>query len=193
VPTKTAERSSARERLLDAASELFYEEGVHTVGIDRVIERAGVAKASLYNVFGSKDELVKAYLARRQTITNDRITKGLARYGTAREKLIGVFQIQAAVFTKPGFRGCAFIGASSESPRPGGPVETAADEYRGWIRNLFLDLAREAGARDPAALAKQLCLVYDGTVIASWMDRDPTAAATSLAVAMALVNAALDS
>jgi AcrR family transcriptional regulator len=188
----TTERSSARDRLLDAASELFYEEGVHTVGIDRVIERAGVAKASLYNVFGSKDELVKAYLARRQAITSDRITQGLPRYKSAREKLLGVFQIQAPVYSRPGFRGCAFIGASSESPRPGGPVETAADEYRGWIRSLFTDLAREAGAPDPVGLAKQLCLIYDGTVISAWMDRDPTATATSLAVASTVINAALD-
>ena len=63
--TTSAERPSARERLLAAADELFYEEGVHTVGIDRVIERAGVAKASLYNTFGSKDELVRAYLTSR--------------------------------------------------------------------------------------------------------------------------------
>jgi AcrR family transcriptional regulator len=191
--TATAGRGSARDRLLDAASELFYEEGVHTVGIDRVIERAGVAKASLYNCFGSKDELVKAYLARRHAITSERITTGLTRYKTPREKLLGVFEIQTATFSKPGFRGCAFIGASSESPRPGGPVETAADEYRGWIRALFVDLAREAGAPDPGALAKQLCMVYDGSVISSWMDRDRTAGATAIAVAGALISAALDS
>jgi AcrR family transcriptional regulator len=188
---KTAEGASARERLLAAADELFYEEGIHTVGIDRVIERAGVAKASLYNVFGSKDELVKAYLGRRHGVTKARITEGLQRYATPREKLIGVFEIQGKTFARPGFRGCAFIGASSESPRPGGPVETAADEYRGWFRGLFLELAREAGARDPAELAKQLCLVYDGAIIGSWMDRDRTAAATARTVATTLVDAAL--
>lgn len=190
--TSTAERSSARERLLDAASELFYQEGVHTVGIDRVIERAGVAKASLYNVFGSKDELVKAYLARRRASNSERISAGLARYATAREKLLGVFEIQATTFARPNFRGCAFIGASSESPRPGGPVETATDEYRSWIRTLFTDLSRDAGAPDPAALASQLCLVYDGAVISAWMDHDPTAGATALGVASTLLSAALD-
>ena len=69
----TAPGLSARERLLAAASELFYAEGVHTVGIDRVIERAGVAKASLYNTFGSKDELVRAYLEARHAQTSERI------------------------------------------------------------------------------------------------------------------------
>jgi AcrR family transcriptional regulator len=192
VVAKAVEGGSARERLLAAAAELFYAEGVHTVGIDRVIERAGVAKASLYNVFGSKDELVKAYLAERQRVTRARIEHGLQRYPTAREKLLGVFEIQGEVFARPGFRGCAFIGASSESPRPDGPVESAADEYRGWFRDLFRNLAREAGARRPDELAKQLCLIYDGAVIGSWMDRDPSAADTALAVAGALIDAALD-
>ena len=69
MSAKTAAVPSARERLLAAASELFYAEGVHTVGIDRVIERAGVAKASLYNTFGSKEELVRAYLESRHART----------------------------------------------------------------------------------------------------------------------------
>src|SRR5882757_8493036 len=72
VSNKPPERS-ARERLLAAANELFYKEGIHTVGIDRVIEKAGVAKASLYTTFGSKDELVRAYLAERFEVRKKRI------------------------------------------------------------------------------------------------------------------------
>ena len=192
MTTTTVEGGSARDRLLAAADELFYAEGVHAVGIDRVIERAGVAKASLYNVFGSKDELVKAYLEQRSAVIRARITKGLQQYKTPREKLIGIFELQGKSFAQPGFRGCAFIGASSESPRPGGPVETAADDHRGWIRNLFLELAHQAGAHRPTALAKQLSLVYDGANIAAWIDGDRTAASTARTVATALVKAALD-
>src|SRR5882724_10614918 len=93
MATKTAapDRRPARERLLTAAAELFYEEGVNTVGIDRVIERAGVAKASLYDCFGSKEELVRAYLAQRQEVRDARITEKLKKYGTPRERLLGVF------------------------------------------------------------------------------------------------------
>src|SRR5580693_4032648 len=79
-------RPTARERLLAAANELFYNEGVHTVGIDRVIEQAGVAKASLYNTFGSKDELVRAYLETRQASVAQRITRAVERYDTPRER-----------------------------------------------------------------------------------------------------------
>ena len=82
VKEASAVRPSARERLLASANELFYNEGVHTVGIDRIIEQAGVAKASLYNTFGSKDELVRAYLETRQASVTQRITQAVERYDT---------------------------------------------------------------------------------------------------------------
>ena len=94
-----------RERLLDAADELFYQEGIQSVGIDRVIERAGVAKASLYNAFGSKDELVRAYLEGRQTSVTQRIMRAVNRYGTPRERLLAVFEGQGELFAQPGYRG----------------------------------------------------------------------------------------
>ena len=113
---KTATGTSARERLLDAANELFYAEGVHTVGIDRVIERAGVAKASLYNTFGSKDELVRAYLQDRHARTASRISRWVERSGDPRARLLAVFDAQGELFADPEFRGCAFASASAESP-----------------------------------------------------------------------------
>jgi AcrR family transcriptional regulator len=190
MPRKSADRASARERLLAAASELFYEEGVHTVGIDRVIERAGVAKATLYYAFGSKDELIRAYLEARHTATREDMMRELAaRYRTPVERLVGVFDVQGQSFADPGFRGCAFISASAEA-RPGSAVEEVANEYRAWVRSLFLDLAQEAGVTDPERLARQLVLLYDGAGISAWMDRDPTAAVAARTVAAVLVDAA---
>jgi AcrR family transcriptional regulator len=190
MPRQTADRAPARERLLAAAGELFYEEGVHTVGIDRVIERAGVAKATLYNAFGSKDALIRAYLEARHAATREGMMRELAsRYRTPRERLVGVFDVQGLWFAEPGFRGCAFISASAEA-RPGSAVEEVADEYRAWVRSLFLDLAREAGVTDPELLARQLVLLYDGAGISAWMDRDPTAAVAARTLAAALVEAA---
>src|SRR5450755_794440 len=110
---------SARERLLAAANELFYAEGVHTVGIDRVIERAGVAKATLYSTFGSKDALIRAYLERRHDERAARMDRELtARFDNPRDRLLGVFDVLGDSMAKPTFRGCAFINASAES-RPG--------------------------------------------------------------------------
>src|SRR3954464_2204431 len=103
-----ARKPSARGRLLAAAVELFYAEGVHTVGIDRVIEHAGVAKASLYNAFGSKDELVRAYLERRRDRRKQRITDELARHRSPRAKVLAVFDVLGRIGSAPGYRGCAF-------------------------------------------------------------------------------------
>jgi AcrR family transcriptional regulator len=189
MAVKEAARPSARERLLAAANELFYNEGVHTVGIDRVIEQAGVAKASLYNTFGSKDELVRAYLEGRHAHTSERITRYLERYSTPRERLLGVFEAQGELFASPGFRGCAFVSASAESP--GELVEQAASDYRGWVRSLLVDLAREAGVGAPEALGRQLHMIYDGASLSARMDHDPTASVAARAAAETLLDAAL--
>src|SRR6266849_6752701 len=97
APSPQERSAAARARLLAAASELFYAEGVQSVGIDRVIERAGVAKATLYSAFGSK------------------------------ERLVGAFEVQGLSFTEPGFRGCAFVSASADAPPGGVVEHTAQD------------------------------------------------------------------
>ena len=181
---------SARERLLASANELFYAEGVQTVGIDRIIEHAGVAKGSLYNLFGSKEGLVRAYLASRHEGTAQQIMAAVERHRSPRKRLLAVFEAQGRLFAKPGFRGCAFVAASAEAPR-GGLIEQAADEYRTWIRALFTDLAEQAGAADPGKLARQLQVVYDGAGLAAGFDRDPSIATTARAAAEALLDASL--
>ncbi|MET9388528.1 TetR/AcrR family transcriptional regulator [Streptomyces sp. NPDC002928] len=190
MPTKvTAVKPSARERLLAAADELFYSEGVQSVGIDRIVQKAGVAKASLYNVFGSKEELVQAYLDARTVNTRERIERALTRFRTPRERLLGVFDAQGQFFTEPDFNGCAHMTASAEV-QPGSPVECATDRYRQWVRTMFTDLAREAGVADADGLARQLHLLYDGAGISARMDHDPSAATTARAAATALFDAA---
>jgi AcrR family transcriptional regulator len=192
MSTKKLASGSARQRLLTAANQLFYDHGIHTVGIDRVIERAGVAKASLYSAFGSKDELVRAYLAARLEARQRRITEKLARYPTPRERLLGVFDALGELSADKAFRGCAFLRASAET-QPGSRVRSVCDDSRAWMRSLLVDLSREAGAVDPERLARQLVLLYDGATVAAQMDRDPTSAAAARAVAAGLLDAALAS
>ena len=190
TPAPVEARRSARERLLDAASELFYNEGIQSVGIDRIIEKAGVAKASLYNTFGSKEELVQAYLATRHTGTMERLNAAVEKHTDAKDRLLAVFDTQAELAGQPNFRGCAFISASAEAP-PGGRVEQAADNYRTEIRALFTRLAEQAGAPDPGTLARQLHLLYDGAGISAHMDRDPTAPLGARVAAATLLESAL--
>ncbi|MDB6082248.1 MAG: TetR family transcriptional regulator [Gammaproteobacteria bacterium] len=180
-------RLSARERLLAAAEALFYEEGFNTVGIDRVIERAGVAKASLYDCFGSKEELIRSYLLARKEARQTRLTEGLAKYGTPRERLLGVFDILGRQIAEPTFRGCAFMKARAEAPA-GGSVRQVCEDSRQWLRDLFFGLAKAAGAVDPKELAQQLVMLYDGASISAQMDRNVKAAAAARAVAAAMLD-----
>jgi AcrR family transcriptional regulator len=190
APEAAARRLPARERLLDAADELFYEEGIHIVGIDRVIEKAGVAKASLYSTFGSKDELVRAYLNRRYQNRRTRITGWVDRARDPRDKLLAVFDALADSIAQPGYHGCAFANATAESSR-GSVAEQVTQEYRAWTRNLFTGLARDAGAADPATLAGQLQLLYDGVNWAARIDLDLDAAHRARAAAAILLDAAV--
>ncbi|HEX3825891.1 MAG TPA: TetR/AcrR family transcriptional regulator [Sporichthyaceae bacterium] len=186
-------RGSARERLLAAADELFYAEGVNSVGIDQVIKKAGVAKASLYNTFGSKDELVRAYLRGRHNQTREHLARELqARYRTPRERLVGVFEVLDELFAEPDFRGCAFLCASAESDT-NEAVQKATAEYRLWVHSLFLDLAYAAGAGSPETLARQLVVIYDGAGVCAWLDQDPEVGKAAAEVARALVDTAFAS
>jgi len=190
MKAKTAdpERRPARERLLAAADELFYEGGTHAVGIDRVIERAGVAKASLYDNFGSKEELIRAYLEARHEARKARLTARLERYATPRERLLGVFDALADVMAQPTFRGCAFQRAGAESG-PGGRVKEVVDGARGWTRELFTSLAREAGARHPEELAQQFMLLYDGALVSAHLEGGTHPALAARAAAALMLDA----
>jgi AcrR family transcriptional regulator len=181
---------TARERLLASANELFYAEGIQSVGIDRVIERAGVAKASLYNIFGSKEGLVGAYLAAHQDDMTQRITAALARHRSPRRRILAVFDVQAEIIAEPGFRGCAFAAATAEAPR-GSLIDQACDNYRAWVRALFTDLAQQAGTGNRAQLARQLQIIYDGTGLAASMDHDLSITASARAAVEALLDASL--
>lgn len=171
---------------MKAADELFYCDGVNTVGIDRVIAHAGVAKASLYTIFGSKDELIRAYLERRHESRRERIERAIAVPDSPRDKILAVFDQLGDL------RGCPFIRAGAEAA-PGSAVEEANDAYRRWVRSLFMKLARDAGATDPATLALQLQILYDGAAVGARMDRNASAAKKARIAAEVLVDAATDS
>ena len=187
---RMADRPAPRERLLSAADELFYAEGVCSVGVDRVLREADVARASLYTAFGSKEELVKAYLEHRSGAWREHVRSTLpTRWETPRDRILGVFEMLGEWFAAPGYHGCPFINASAES-RPGGLIEQATDAHRAWVRGLFADLARESGAADPDAVSAQLVLLYDGAMVGAQLDRSPAPAAAAATAAAAILGTA---
>jgi AcrR family transcriptional regulator len=169
---------SAKQRLLHAADELFYNEGIHAVGIDRVIARAGVAKGSLYYSFAGKDDLVRAYLTERHGRWAARVDAGIEAHTDPRERILAVYDVLGALFAEPDYRGCAFMNALAEAA-PDSVEARAATTFRAWVRQLFLGLATDAGAEDPKSLAESLVVLYDGAVATAQMDRTPRAATTA--------------
>jgi len=186
--SSTRIEGSVRDRLLAAANELFYQEGVHSVGIDRVIERAGVAKASLYTAFGSKEELVRAYLEARAAARQRRIRERVARHERPRDRILAIFDLLGEVAAESTFRGCAFVNASAEGARGETRVREVCADSRAWMRDLLIDLARDAGVADPDQVGRQLVLLYDGATVAASMDRDPSAAGRARAAAELLLG-----
>src|SRR5439155_2481280 len=182
-------RRPARERLLAAAEELFYQDGVQSVGIDRVIERAGVAKASLYANFNGKDDLVRAYLDARFEARRASIETKLALQEAPRDKMLAVFDAMTEPLAKRNYRGCAFLRATAEMAADASGREVCRNARR-WTRELLSGLAKKAVASNPDVLAKQLVLLYDGAAASAQMDRDPAAAAEARAAAVLLIDAA---
>jgi AcrR family transcriptional regulator len=163
MPEQTAKRPSPRERLLAACDELFYRDGVHSTGIDAVIEKAGVAKGSLYYIFGGKDELVAAYLRGRLERWRQRVEAAQSGADDPDAKILAVFDAIADDVSLPEYRGCPFHNAAAEAP-VGEAQQLAIKEYRAWLRRSFLQLAADTGISDSEALADALIVLYDGAL-----------------------------
>ena len=176
MATKTAKRPSPRERLLAASDELFYRDGVHSTGIDAIIEKAGVAKGSLYYIFGGKDELVSAYLRNRHDAWRQRVEAAQARTDDPDEKILAIFDAIADYVSLPEFRGCPFTNAAAEAPA-GESQKLAIKEYRDWLRQTFMELAADTGVADSQALADALTVLYDGALATAEMGSGARAAA----------------
>ncbi|WP_344653579.1 TetR/AcrR family transcriptional regulator [Cryptosporangium japonicum] len=182
-------RRSARERLLETADRLFYREGIHAVGIDRILEESGVAKGSLYYNFDGKDELVREYLMRQHDRWVAAIDARTAAETDPHDRILAVFEALGQIFVEPGFAGCAFHHAGI--PQPGSTEELAEKKFRAWLHELFAVPVEQGGYRNPGRLVSQLVQLYDGAnIAASAAEPDPTAAEAARATAEVLLAAA---
>jgi AcrR family transcriptional regulator len=177
--------STARARLLETATRLFYAEGVHTVGIDRIIAEAGVAKATFYHHFKSKDDLVVAYLT--DEFERQRGVFGGVE-GTGAERLRATFTLLGDASCGPGFRGCPFLNAAAEFADPKHPVRAVVTEYRDYFRGLMRTELIEAGHGDPERTADYLLVIRDGMAVSGALG-DASAVRAGAEFAMAVVEA----
>jgi AcrR family transcriptional regulator len=162
--------SAARRRLLDTATHLFYTEGIRAVGIDRIIAEAGVAKATFYNHFPSKDDLVLAYIEGQDQLGRMAIAELPAQ--APRDMIAAVMGRISEAVSAGGWRGCPFLNAAAEYPNPASPVRQAIDARRVWHHGVLRDLLEEGGDPAPAVTASLLVAVSDGLLEAAYLD-DP--------------------
>ncbi|QFZ21676.1 TetR/AcrR family transcriptional regulator [Saccharothrix syringae] len=158
-------RSAAetREHVLAVTHDLFYWNGIHAVGVDRVAAEAGVAPTTLYRLFRSKDDLVAAYVERADENYRGWFGQAAKADGrSARDRVLAVFDELVAVVEPDRYRGCPFLMALAEYPDPELAAHRGAVATKRWVRARFGELAAELGAADPDALADQLALVLEG-------------------------------
>ncbi|GAA2745526.1 TetR/AcrR family transcriptional regulator [Terrabacter aerolatus] len=189
--TTSTRASAARERIVETAFSLFYARGIRAVGVDLIIAESGVAKATFYKHFPSKDDLVVAYLDRVDDVWTAQLKQAATAAGDAPAvQLVGLFDALGTACRRDGYRGCAFINAAAES-QPGTPVHDRTVAHKTAVLSWVSDLATQAGARDPGGLARSLTLLLDGGLASGSLDASPEAPRVARECADALVSAAL--
>jgi AcrR family transcriptional regulator len=184
----TTDRASTKDRLLDAAAELFYRDGV-SIGVEALCRTAGVSKRSMYQLFASKDEVLAASLERRAPEYERRLFPGLPDAATPRERILEVFERLEKWSAEPDYRGCPYLAALVELKDPEHPASVVARATKARLTEAFRALAELGGARDAQLLARQLTLVFDGASARAGA-RVETLEGLATATAAALLDAA---
>ncbi|MEU0684753.1 TetR/AcrR family transcriptional regulator [Streptomyces albogriseolus] len=165
--TRSGRPSEARTRLLGTATRIFYAEGIHSVGVDRIIEEAQVTRATLYRHFTGKEELVLAYLDQADQGMRAQITGAQAAPDAAPEDDVrAVARAIADGIRSPGFRGCAFLNAVAEYPDPDHPVHRAVLAHRQWFLETVTELLGRAGIAPADAAGRHFVMLRDGAMAA---------------------------
>lgn len=191
VAPATSGGAATRARILTAASELFYAQGIRATSADRIIEQVGITKVTFYRHFRTKSDLVVAYLG-QQAAAERAWMESVRRTGDPVGTLRTLATDIGAASCRPGFRGCAFINAAAEFSDPDDPARRAVDAHRRWMLDLFAEIAEEAGAEDVDAVARQLMVLRDGAMVNGYLG-DAATVAGSLGAAFTSILASATS
>ncbi|MEV4347681.1 TetR/AcrR family transcriptional regulator [Actinoplanes sp. NPDC049596] len=158
--------SEARQRLLTTATQIFYADGIHSVGVDRIIAEAKVTRATFYRHFPSKDDLVVTYLQEVHQMDRAAITAAIAAHTTAADSLLAIADSIAAGIKRPGFRGCAFLNAAAEFPDVNHPVHQQIIAHRQWFLDTLTTLMAQVAEDSSDAAARHFVMLRDGAMAA---------------------------
>jgi AcrR family transcriptional regulator len=173
----STESSTARQQILETASELFYQKGIQHVGINEVIAASGVAKRTLYRWFGSKDQLIEEVMQHRAAQWLGWFEAAVTDKGnTPKQRLLATFDVLQDWYAEPSFRGCPFINAVLEIADSSHPAHQVSVKLREAIRTYIMQLASEAGIGDPASFSQQYLLLIGGASLMATIEGSPIGA-----------------
>ncbi|MDX1711615.1 MAG: TetR family transcriptional regulator [Rhodovibrionaceae bacterium] len=182
-------RPTKRDELVQKALRVFYRHGFHATGMDRLVAETGISKTSMYKHFRTKEELILAALRLRDEQFRNWLYRRMEEIApTPRGQLLAMFQVLGEWFAQPDFQSCMFIKASGEYPEPGHPIHAQSAEHKRLIFTHLRDLARQAGARDPDVLARQLVLLKEGAIVTAHLGYADDSAGDALAAARVLID-----
>lgn len=182
-------RPTKRDELVRKALDVFYRDGFHATGMNRLAAETGISKTTMFKHFRSKEELILAVLRLRDQDFRNWLFRRMEEAGPARAQLPAMFDALAEWFASPAFRSCMFIKAASEYPDPDHPIHAQAAEHKRLLFRQLRQIAADAGADDPAGLARALLLLKEGAIVTAHVDHDADPAADAKAVASALLSA----
>lgn len=167
--------TSSRLRLMEAADDLFYREGFHAVGLDRILNAVGVTKTTFYNHFESKEQLILEVLRNHDRWWRETFQRNLRRHGgdDPRDQLLALPDVIDELINSEEFNGCIFINIAVQFPLPHDPAHEAAADHKREMELIMRDLAMRAGAGDPVGLAEELCLTLEGAYVTQQVARRP--------------------
>ena len=183
-------KSSARQRLIETAERLFYAEGIHAVGIDRIIAEAEVAKMTLYNHFASKDDLILAVLEYRETQVDEMFAKSIERnVRKGKNKLEAFFVTLKDWFKSSGFRGCSFINARVELADADHPASMFSAQHKERFHKMLKEIITETvDAKAAKSLTPAICLMVEGAIVTAVMEQSAQPADVARDAALSLVS-----
>ena len=185
----TARGALRRERIVEAAADLFYAHGLRAVSADKIIERAGITKVTFYRHFPSKDDLIVAYLERRAAWERGAVLGASeAAHGNVDETIRLVSEGIGREACTPGFRGCPFINAAAEYADADHPVRKVVDEHRAWFRSMLQKLTASIGIDDPT-VAEELMMLRDGAMVSGYLGNAEKVSAALLSASRAVIAA----
>lgn len=170
------DHSEAVTRVLDAAEALFYERGVQAVGMDAIRASCGVSLKRLYQCFPSKDQLVAAYLRRRDQRWREKLAAFAGQRPEPDERVMAVFEWLHQWFSEPDFRGCAFINSFGELGATSSEISEIAQQHKDALKQYLTGLVAQLPVADPAGLAEQIVLLIDGAIVSAAITGNPDAA-----------------